>query len=81
MRDGLEIWTAAQGGTKSGCDRSANVMRLYALSAMLARAESAVLTGDNLTATRHLRELLSHGDELIALLNSDAPDKPALVAA
>lgn len=76
MRDGKEIWLTAEKGTKSGDEKSANVMRLFALAQMLAQAETAVLTGDAESAARHLRDLQSHTDKLLAHLV-----RPALVEA
>jgi hypothetical protein len=76
MRDGKEIWLAADEGTKSGDERSANVMRLFALAQILAQAETAVLKDDVESAARHLRDLQSYTGELLAHLV-----RPALVDA
>lgn len=76
MRNGKEIWLTADKGTKSGDDKSVNVMRLFALAQMLAQAETAVLVEDVESAARHLRDLQSHTGELLAHLV-----RPALVEA
>ena len=76
---GKEIWDAAEHGTKLGCERSANVMRLYALSRLLAEAETAVLTGEDASAAEKLRHLQAYCEKMIERLAPKA--KPQLIEA
>jgi hypothetical protein len=68
MARGKEIWEAAAIGTKSGSERSANAMRFYALSRMLAEAETSALMGMEAEATQQLVELQAHVEILAARL-------------
>ena len=81
MARGKEIWEAASKGTKCGTERSANAMRFYALSRMLAEAETSALMGMDAEAARQLRELQAHAEKLVAqLAPPSAPGQPSLVA-
>jgi hypothetical protein len=74
MQKGKEIWDAAQSETKTGDSKSAHVMRMYALSQMLAEAETAVLTGNAGRAAECLYELRLYAEPLAELLE---PEKKA----
>ena len=81
MARGKEIWEAADKGTKSGNQRSANAMRFYALSRMLAEAETSALSGLDAEAAEQLRELQAHAEKLVTMLAPDKKGRPSLVAA
>jgi hypothetical protein len=68
MSRGTEIWLTAQEGTKSGDDKSANVMRMYALAQMLAEAETALLRDDLEAAALFLRDLQTYTEHMLRLL-------------
>ncbi len=78
MQNGKELWEAAEGGTKTGDAKSANVMRVYALNQMLAAAETAVLTGEEKRAAEYLYELQLYAEKLAHLLSQgeEIPTEP-----
>ena len=81
MQKGKEIWESAQVGTKTGDRKSAHVMRMYALSQMLAAAESSILTGEDVRAAEYLYELHVYAEKLAALLTQERESQPSLAAA
>jgi hypothetical protein len=80
MARGKVIWEAADNGSNGGTGRSANAMRFYALTCMLAEAETLALTGSDADAAEQLRELQAHAEKLVAMLAPDKKGKPSLVA-
>jgi hypothetical protein len=81
MQNGKELWETAEGGTKTGDVKSANVMRVYALNQMLAAAETAILTGDEKQAAEYLYELQLYAEKLADLLSPEKESQPSLAAA
>lgn len=55
-------------------------MRFYALTRMLADAETSSIEGKHI-AIEHLRELQAHCEKMIALLAPEEKRRPAIVAA
>jgi hypothetical protein len=80
MARGKEIWEAASGSSKSWSERSANAMRFYALSRMLAEAEASALMGLDAEAAQQLRELQAHAEKLVGRLAPNTASQSNLVA-
>jgi hypothetical protein len=56
-------------------------MRFYALTSMLADAETSCIEGKDMEAIEHLRELQAHCEKMIALLAPEEKHRPTIVAA
>ena len=79
MSDGKQLWDAAvEHGAKGGA-RSVNAMRFYALAKMLAEAETAWLSDNDLQSAKRLRQLQAHCEKMISELAPAASSKPTLV--
>jgi hypothetical protein len=81
MANGKEVWASAEKLNDKGGARSANAMRFYALTRMLAEAETAMLTGSEAESAELMRELQAHCEKMIAILAPDRKTGPTLVAA
>jgi hypothetical protein len=81
MANGKEVWASAEKLVDKGGARSANAMRFYALTRMLAEAETAMLTGGDMEAADLVRELQAHCEKMIAILAPERKKGPTLVAA
>ena len=81
MADGKEIWASADTIAEDGQVRSANAMRFYALSKMLAQAETLMLTGEDARSAEQLRELQVHCEKMLTILSPGRKQGPTLVAA
>ena len=81
MANGKEVWASAEKLKDKGGARSANAMRFYALTRMLAEAETAMLTGSEAESAELVRELQAHCEKMIAILAPDRKIGPTLVAA
>jgi hypothetical protein len=80
MVRGKEIWNSADKLINPGRVKSANAMRFYALTQMLAEAELSALTGSDDKAARQLRLLVSHAEKLLAMLAPDQKQRPLVAA-
>jgi hypothetical protein len=81
MADGKEVWDSAGKLLDKSGVRSANAMRFYALTKMLAAAETSMLTGENAQSAERLRELQVHCEKMLAILSPERKKGPTLVAA
>lgn len=81
MANGKEVWASAEKLMDKGGARSANAMRFYALTRMLAEAETAMLTGSEAQSAELMRELQAHCEKMIAILSPERKTGPTLVAA
>jgi hypothetical protein len=81
MAGGREIWESAAKLPDANGVRSANAMRFYALSKMLAEAEMAMLKGQDKDCAERLRELQAHCEKMLGILAPNAAKAPTLVAA
>lgn len=81
MTSGIELWHSADDFADRCGTKSAKAMRFYALGKMLAEAETAGLTGCDVDAAEHLRELQAHCEKMIGVLAPDKKGRPSLVAA
>ena len=64
-----------------GGPHSVKSMRFYALTRMLADAETSCIEGKDIEAIEHLRELQAHCEKMIALLAPEEKRRPTIVAA
>jgi hypothetical protein len=80
MANGKEIWDSADELLDAGGARSANAMRFYALSKMLAEAETSMLMGEDVQCLERLRDLQVYCEKMLAVL-SPACKRPNLAAA
>jgi len=60
MTGGRDLWKSAEEYSNRSDAKSAKAMRFYALSKMLAEAETAGLTDCDVDAAAHLRKLQAH---------------------
>jgi hypothetical protein len=81
MSFGADRWVAADMFAQYGGPHSAKSMRFYALTRMLADAETACIEGKDVKAIEHLRELQAHCERMIALLAPEQKQRPTIVAA
>ena len=77
--NGLEIWQAAD--TQGRDEKSAHLVRIYALVQMMAEAQSAVVEGDPARTVEHLRAVQAHAEKMVGMLAPGKKSKPTLVAA
>jgi hypothetical protein len=80
MSFGADRWVAADRFAQYGGPHSVKSMRFYALTRMLADAETSSIEGKHI-AIEHLRELQAHCEKMIALLAPEEKRRPAIVAA
>ena len=71
MANGKEVWDSAEKLADKGGAPSANAMRFYALTRMLAEAETAVLIGSDAEAADLVRELQAHCEKMIGILSPE----------
>ena len=81
MANGKEVWDSVEKLVDKGGARSANAMRFYALTRMLAEAENAMLIGSDAEAADLVRELQAHCEKMIGILAPERKKGPTLVAA
>lgn len=74
-----DMWKAAEASARQGDLRSANSLRVMALSQLLATAETAVLTGDAGTGAASLRQLRWFAAQLVEQLEANGAAKPETV--
>jgi hypothetical protein len=81
MSFGADRWVAADRFAQYGGPHSVKSMRFYALTSMLADAETSCIEGKDMEAIEHLRELQAHCEKMIALLAPEEKHRPTIVAA
>lgn len=70
VREDVETWHAAEQSALKGDERSANAMRMVALTRMLAAAETAILVGDDDAAASNLVQLQRYASLMAAELSA-----------
>jgi hypothetical protein len=81
MSFGADRWVSADRFAEYGGPHSVKSMRFYALTSMLADAETSCIEGKDMEAIEHLRELQAHCEKMIALLAPEEKHRPTIVAA
>ena len=81
MANGIEVWESAEKLLDTSGTRSANAMRFYALSKMLAEAETSMLLGEVAQCAERLRELQVYCEKMLGVLCPERKKGPKLVAA
>ena len=77
--NGVEIWQAADKQGRN--EKSAHLVRIYALVQMMAEAQSAVVKGEHANTVEHLRAVQAHAEKMIGMLAPEKKSKPTVVAA